>query len=545
MTAAALLPPSLGARCTADANCSSLALCLAGHCSCPPGFRPWDEHNCTTIEATRPGTPWISTITLVCGAGLIILFVFCICVLVHRNFARRWTKCYNGSKQSTTTLVVWSQASSVDGTLPLHQAASSQNTDLAGVQKQPDSAMSGDSSPYTYDLREPQAADDHSSEMTNQLTDQRGLHTAPDESFVRPVLSCEEAQVRYPHLRSALLASSVVQQEHGETSPLPEPPGHPEFMNASVGEVTSGSKSDLPSALSTSTRRRKRPRGAEAVARHVVFPAEPTTSSLTVVYYEGEHEPSIPTQAASSQNTDLAGVQNQPDSAMSGDSSPYTYDLREPQAADDHSSEMTNQLTDQRGLHTAPDESFVRPVLSCEEAQVRYPHLRSVLLASSAVQQEHGETSPLPEPPDHPEFMNASVGESGSKSDLPSALSTSTRRRKRPRGAEAVTRHVVFPAEPTTSSLTVVYYEGEHEPSIPTQSVETSNLPWSSFGSSLDSLLITPVVARVRTTTDDAALHRTQRTGSEGPSLPSPMIGTRRSGSTLEYSRRDKKTACQ
>ncbi|XP_075744500.1 uncharacterized protein LOC142803262 [Rhipicephalus microplus] len=232
---------------------------------------------------------------------------------------------------------------------------------------------------------------------------------------------------------------------------------------------------------------------------------------------------------------------------MSGDSSPYTYDLREPQAADDHSSEMTNQLTDQRGLHTAPDESFVRPVLSCEEAQVRYPHLRSALLASSVVQQEHGETSPLPEPPGHPEFMNASVGEvtSGSKSDLPSALSTSTRRRKRPRGAEAVARHVVFPAEPTTSSLTVVYYEGEHEPSIPTQSVDTSNLPWSSFGSSLDSLLVTPVVARVRTTTENAVLHRTLRTGSEGSSLPSRIIGTRRSGSTLEYSRHDKKTRCQ
>ncbi|KAL3235460.1 hypothetical protein MRX96_048294 [Rhipicephalus microplus] len=376
-TAAALLPPSLGAMCTADANCSSSALCLAGQCSCPPGSRPWDEQNCTTIEVTRPATPWISTITLVCGAGLIILFVFCICVLVHSNFARRWTKCYDGSKQSTTTLVVWSQASSVDGTLPLHQAASSQNTDLVGMQKQPDSAMSGDSSPYTYDLRGPQATDDHSSEMTNQLTDQRGLHTAPDESFVRPVLSCEEAQVRYPHLRSALLASSAVQQEHGKTSPLPEPPDHPEFMHASVGEATSGSKSDLPSALSTSTRRHKRPRGAEAVARHVVFPAEPTTSSLTVVYYE---------------------------------------------------------------------------------------------------------------------------------------------------------------ADANVTRMTFLYLA---------KSVDTSNLPWSSFGSSLDSLLVTPVVARVRTTTDDAALHRTLKTGSEDPSLPSPMIGTKRSASTLEYSRRDKKTRCQ
>ncbi|XP_049271220.1 uncharacterized protein LOC119391377 [Rhipicephalus sanguineus] len=304
MAAAALLPPSLGAACTADANCSSSALCLAGRCSCPPGFRPWDEHNCTVIHATTPATPWMSLLVLVSGAGLIILFVCCLCILVHRNIATRWTKYYEGGKQSTTTLAVLSQASVVDRTLPIHKATSSQNTDSVGAQQQTDSPVSRDTGTSTYGFKGQPVAADHSSETTNQLTEQRGLRTAPDESFVRPVLSCEEAQAKYPHLQSLLLAPSAVQQEHGETaqSTSSEPPDHPEFSNPSTAEASSGVESELPSALSTSSRRRKRPRGAEAVSRHVVFPAEPATSSMTVVYYENEHEPFVPTQPADATN---------------------------------------------------------------------------------------------------------------------------------------------------------------------------------------------------------------------------------------------------
>ncbi|KAL1475447.1 hypothetical protein MTO96_019653 [Rhipicephalus appendiculatus] len=240
MTAAALLPPSLGAACTADANCSSSALCLAGLCSCPTGFRPWDEHNCTAIQATAPATPWMRPLILVSGAGLIILFVFCICILVHRNFATRWTKYHDGGKQSMTTLVVLSQASAVDRTSLIHQATSSQNTVAVGVQQQAGRPVSGDTGPSTDVFKGQREADDHSSETTNQLTEQRGLATAPDESFVRPVLSCEEAQAKYPHLRSVLLTSSVVQQEHGEKAPSmsSEPPDHPEFTNASTVEAS-------------------------------------------------------------------------------------------------------------------------------------------------------------------------------------------------------------------------------------------------------------------------------------------------------------------
>ncbi|XP_054930181.2 uncharacterized protein [Dermacentor andersoni] len=306
-TAAVWFPSSLGAACAGDANCSFTAVCLAGQCSCPPGFRPWDEHNCTAIHVTAaPATSWTTLLVLLSGAGLIILFVFCIWILVHRNFVMRWTKDYDDGKRSTT-LLVWSQASVGDRTWPSQEAVS-QNIEARVAPQPAHSHVSGDSGPGTRDNGQAVAAD-HSSDTTNQLsslTELRGLSSAPDESFARPVLSHEEVHLVYPHLRGITTSRPPpppsAAQDAGETQPssLSEQPGGAESLNASYFtiEPSSGPKSELRSVLSTSPRRRRRPRGAEGLARHVAFPAEPTTSSAPAVLPEIEYELVGPTEAS-------------------------------------------------------------------------------------------------------------------------------------------------------------------------------------------------------------------------------------------------------
>ncbi|KAK8762816.1 hypothetical protein V5799_025917 [Amblyomma americanum] len=57
----------------------------------------------------------------------------------------------------------------------------------------------------------------------------------------------------------------------------------------------------------------------------------------------------------------------------------------------ERSTELTNQMTSMselRGLCSAPEESFVRPVLSGEELYRKYPHLREMLTSSSEAPSE-------------------------------------------------------------------------------------------------------------------------------------------------------------
>ncbi|KAL3196265.1 hypothetical protein MRX96_045287 [Rhipicephalus microplus] len=143
-TAASLFPLSLGAACTADANCSSSALCLAGECSCPPGFQPWDEHNCTAVPQTiATSGPWMALSMLLSGVVIIILLVIWFCAFTQWSYGLRWAKTYAGGKESAPTLHVWSQASMGDLTasVPMAPMQASQNTDSVGTPH--DTAASG------------------------------------------------------------------------------------------------------------------------------------------------------------------------------------------------------------------------------------------------------------------------------------------------------------------------------------------------------------------------------------------------------------------
>ncbi|KAK8762815.1 hypothetical protein V5799_025916 [Amblyomma americanum] len=50
--------------------------------------------------------------------------------------------------------------------------------------------------------------------------------------------------------------------------------------------------------------------------------------------------------------------------------------------------ERSTELSDLRGLCSAPDESFVRPVLSGEELYQKYPHLRDMSPSSPETSSE-------------------------------------------------------------------------------------------------------------------------------------------------------------
>ncbi|KAL3240146.1 hypothetical protein MRX96_047985 [Rhipicephalus microplus] len=94
----------------------------------------------------------------------------------------------------------------------------------------------------------------------------------------------------------------------------------------------------------------------------------------------------------------------------------------------------------------------------------------------------------------------------------------SSKSRRRPSRCDSPTKRVVFPDEPTTPSTPAAQPDSESEGlgqrSTYSQTFRTSSTgtPWSTFGSSLDAILSTPVVARISASssfTDDATLHAT------------------------------------
>ncbi|KAH6934099.1 hypothetical protein HPB50_020037 [Hyalomma asiaticum] len=283
---ASLFPLPLGAVCTADANCSSPALCVAGQCGCPPGFQPWDEHNCTAIPQTIAPSSWVSLQLLLPGFVVIILFVVWFCTFTQGN-GPRWAKAYIGGKESVPTLHVWSQASMGDQTpsAPMAQMMASQNTEsvvTAATPRQIDSDLfcGGSCSPpesWTAAIAE------RSSDLTNQMTsmtEQRGLFSAPDESFVRPVLSGDEMYAKYPHLRFILSSTSsstaTVPAERPSTAMVPYRTDTP--LSASRQTTLLSSKS------------RKRPARSESPSRRVAFPDEPAVPPAPAAQPESESE---------------------------------------------------------------------------------------------------------------------------------------------------------------------------------------------------------------------------------------------------------------
>ncbi|XP_050043512.2 uncharacterized protein [Dermacentor andersoni] len=203
--------------------------CSNNLCICPsasPG--PMTAHG-SLCYATDPSSSWMSLLLPLSGFVLIILAV-CVCASTQWSSGPRWAKSYIGDKESAPTLIVWSQASIGDQTLsgPLELHPASQNTDsLVQQQQHMDSELfsGGFYSPRDSWLA---AMAERSSELTNQLnsvTELRGLCSAPDEPFVRPVLSGEEMYSKYPHLRlilsSTSSSSAQVAPERPPTSPIP------------------------------------------------------------------------------------------------------------------------------------------------------------------------------------------------------------------------------------------------------------------------------------------------------------------------------------
>ncbi|XP_065299084.1 uncharacterized protein [Dermacentor albipictus] len=296
-TAASLFAHSLGAVCTADTNCSSSALCLAGQCSCPPGFQPWDDYNCTVIQTVDPSSSWMSILLPLSGFVLIILAV-CVCASTQWSSGPRWAKGYIGDKESGPTLIVWSQASFGDqtasGPLELHPA--SQNSDSLAQQQHMDSEQF---SSVFYSPRDSwlAAVAERSSELTNQLnsvTELRGLCSAPEEPFVRPVLSGDEMYTKYPHLRLLLSStSSSSAQVAAERPPASSIPFHTEITPSASHQSTeselSSSKGGLRSALQSPTNRKCAAR-SESPSKRVAFPEEPVAPSSSVVQPESESE---------------------------------------------------------------------------------------------------------------------------------------------------------------------------------------------------------------------------------------------------------------
>ncbi|KAL3240147.1 hypothetical protein MRX96_047986 [Rhipicephalus microplus] len=152
---------------------------------------------------------------LLSGVVIIILLVIWFCAFTQWSYGLRWAKTYVGGKESAPTLHVWSQASMGDLTasVPMAPMQASQNSDSVGTPttlRQLDSDLCTGASGGLRDSWMAAMAE-RSSELTNQLTsmtEQRGLFSAPDESFERPVLSSEEMYSKYPHLRLILTSSS-------------------------------------------------------------------------------------------------------------------------------------------------------------------------------------------------------------------------------------------------------------------------------------------------------------------------------------------------
>ncbi|XP_049520742.1 uncharacterized protein LOC119444882 [Dermacentor silvarum] len=294
-TAGSLFPLSLGAACTADANCSSSALCLAGQCSCPSGFQPWDEHNCTAIQTEDPSSSWMSPLLPLSGFGLIILLVVCVCASTQWSYGSRWAKSYIGDKESAPTLIVWSQASIGDQTpsVPLALQPASPNTDSL-AQQQMDSELFNEGLCSQHDSWLAAVAE-RSSELTNQLnslTELRGLCSVPEESFVRPELSGDEMYSKYPHLRLILsTTSSSSAHVPAQRRPTPLTPVHTETTpsasrQTSESELTS-SKVGLRPALQSPTSRKRAAR-SESPSKRVAFPDELAASSVLQPESESE-----------------------------------------------------------------------------------------------------------------------------------------------------------------------------------------------------------------------------------------------------------------
>ncbi|XP_075539363.1 uncharacterized protein LOC142574077 isoform X2 [Dermacentor variabilis] len=216
--------------------------CSNNLCICPsaaPG--PMTAHG-SLCYATDPSSSWTSLLLPLSGFVLIILAV-CFCASTQWSSGPRWAKSYIGDKESAPTLIVWSQASIGDQTFsgPLELHPASQNTDSPVQQQHMDSELfsGGFYSPRDSWLA---AVAERSSELTNQLnsvTELRGLCSAPEEPFVRPVLSGEEMYSKYPHLRLILSStSSSSAQVAAERSPASLIPCHTEITPSASRQST-------------------------------------------------------------------------------------------------------------------------------------------------------------------------------------------------------------------------------------------------------------------------------------------------------------------
>ncbi|KAH7960478.1 hypothetical protein HPB49_020149 [Dermacentor silvarum] len=295
----------LGVCFTDDCNQNDLhVLANSGQCSCPSGFQPWDEHNCTAIQTEDPSSSWMSPLLPLSGFGLIILLVVCVCASTQWSYGSRWAKSYIGDKESAPTLIVWSQASIGDQTpsVPLALQPASPNTDSL-AQQQMDSELFNEGLCSQHDSWLAAVAE-RSSELTNQLnslTELRGLCSVPEESFVRPELSGDEMYSKYPHLRLILsTTSSSSAHVPAQRRPTPLTPVHTETTPSASRQTSEArfrlcdSTTDLENTLFIvrktlqSPTSRKRAARSESPSKRVAFPDELAASSVLQPESESE-----------------------------------------------------------------------------------------------------------------------------------------------------------------------------------------------------------------------------------------------------------------
>ncbi|KAL1424896.1 hypothetical protein MTO96_019758 [Rhipicephalus appendiculatus] len=189
--------------------------CSNSLCVCPSSSQQPLASGDGLCNFTGTSSPWMGVPMLLSGFVLIILLVISFCVFTQWSYGLRWAKRYISGKESAPTLHVWSQASMGDLTpsVPIAPMHVSQNSDSAVTPTTPRQLDSDLFAGGSGSLRDSwmAALADRSSELTNQMTSMtelRGLFSAADESFVRPVLSGEEMYSKYPHLRLILTSSS-------------------------------------------------------------------------------------------------------------------------------------------------------------------------------------------------------------------------------------------------------------------------------------------------------------------------------------------------
>ncbi|XP_054931810.1 uncharacterized protein [Dermacentor andersoni] len=155
-------------------------------------------------------------------------------------------------------------------------------------------------------------------------------------------------------------------------------------------------------------------------------------------------------------------------------------------------------MSELRGLGGSSIEPFVRPVLSNEKVYTRYPHLARIFLPAS---QRSGPVSGPSEPPVSEKASNEKTKKDESFMSSTSERSSKLRRSRRASGS--VKHAVVSPKEDDRKGPQAAD-AAPCEAGCPRDDSGSSrqqpcdfSLSWSSVGSSLDTLLSVPVVARV------------------------------------------------